>query len=147
MTYPSGLLRPLWFTITIRNAAHNRSVGAHKCRMVRVDISRLDVDQALGVFACRPKSLPQELRDSLDQLRVQLREPRQLLASAVVANPDELLVHQLDASQTRRLKELDLRLDQQVERNLGDKHTRARAMRVADRGANVLRRQVAGRVK
>ena len=40
-------------------------------------------------------------------------------ARAIVADLDELLVHELDAAQTRRLKKLDLGLHEQVERDLG----------------------------
>ena len=59
-------------------------------------------------------------------------------ASAIVADLDEFFVHELDAPQARRLEELDLRLDEQVERDLGHEQTRSRAGRVADRGADVL---------
>ncbi len=51
---------------------------------------------------------------------------------------DELLVHKLDTPQARRLEELDLRLDEQVKRDLGHKQARARAGGVTDGGADVL---------
>ena len=59
-------------------------------------------------------------------------------AGAVMADLDELFVHELDTSQAGRLEELDLRLDEQVERDLGHEQARARASRVSDRGADVL---------
>ena len=40
-------------------------------------------------------------------------------AGAVMADLDKLFVHELDTPQARRFKKLDLRLDEQVERDLG----------------------------
>lgn len=67
-------------------------------------------------------------------------------AGTVVTDLHQLLVHQLDASQTRRFEQLDLRLDEQVERDLGDEETWARSSRVANSRANVLDRKVVCRV-
>ncbi len=39
---------------------------------------------------------------------------------AIVADLDQLLVYKLHTPQTWRLEQLDLGLDEQVERNLGD---------------------------
>ena len=55
-----------------------------------------------------------------------------------MADLDELFVNELDTSQARRLEELDLRLDEQVERDLGHEQAWARAGGVPDCGADVL---------
>ena len=59
-------------------------------------------------------------------------------ASAIVADLDEFFVHKLDTPQARRLEELDLRLDEQVECDLGYEEARTWAGRVANCGADVL---------
>jgi hypothetical protein len=58
-------------------------------------------------------------------------------ARAVVADLHELLVHEFDAAKGRRLKQLDLGLDEQVKGHFGNEHGRTGAGRVADSGANV----------
>ena len=67
-------------------------------------------------------------------------------ARAIMADLDELLVHELDAPQTRRLEQLDLGLDEQVERNLRHEKTWSRASRVADGRPDVLVVEVVCRV-
>ena len=64
-----------------------------------------------------------------------------------MADLDNLLVHELDAAQTGRLKELDLRLDEEVERDLGHEQARTRVSRVADGGAGVLVVEIVHRLK
>lgn len=63
-----------------------------------------------------------------------------------MTNLHQLFVHQLDTSQTRRLEQLDLRLDEQIERDLWNKQARPRARRVPDSRSDVLRRQVVRRI-
>ena len=67
-------------------------------------------------------------------------------ARTIMADFDELLVHELDAPQTWRLKQLDLGLDEQVERNLRHEQTWSRASRVADGRPDVLVVEVVCRV-
>lgn len=67
-------------------------------------------------------------------------------ARTVVANFHQLFVHQLDASQTRRLEQLDLRLDEQIKRDLWNKQARPRPRRVPNSRSDVLRRQVVRRI-
>jgi hypothetical protein len=55
-----------------------------------------------------------------------------------MADLDKLFVHELDTPQAGRLEELDLRLDEQIERDLGHEQARARSGRVPDCGADVL---------
>jgi hypothetical protein len=38
--------------------------------MIRVDVCRLDFDQALRVLCCRPETLPQEFGDNFNDLGV-----------------------------------------------------------------------------
>jgi len=61
-----------------------------------------------------------------------------------VKQPHQLLVNQLDASQTRSLQQLDLRLDEQVERDFRNEETRPRSSRVSDGCPDVLSREVVG---
>lgn len=63
-----------------------------------------------------------------------------------MADLHELFVDEFDAAETRRLEQLDLRLDEQVKRDLGHKQARPRPGRVADRGPDVGRGQVLSRV-
>ena len=49
-------------------------------RVVRVDVGRLDVDQALRVVRCGAEPFPEQLRHDLDELSVQPREPLQFLS-------------------------------------------------------------------
>jgi hypothetical protein len=65
---------------------------------------------------------------------------------AIMADLHKLLIHKLHTTQAWLLKQPDLRLYQQIERNLRHEQARARAGRVADRGANVLVLQVLGGV-
>lgn len=51
---------------------------------------------------------------------------------------NKLLIHQLHTPQTRRLKQLNLRLHKQVERDLRYEQTRARTRRVPDRRPDIL---------
>jgi hypothetical protein len=126
--------------------------------VVRVDVRDLDLNEALCVGRRRTQALAQQFRHRLDKLRMQpwealqflvrahmsaagkvrVREWQQYRARAVMADLDELLVHQLNAAQTRRLEQLDLRLDKEVERDFRHEQARARAGRVADGGADVL---------
>jgi len=55
-----------------------------------------------------------------------------------VADLDQFFVYKLNTPQARRLEEFDLRLDEQVERDLGHEEARAWAGRVADCSADVL---------
>lgn len=131
--------------------------------MVGVDVCGLDVDQALRVLGRGAEALTEELGDDLDELRVQPRESLQLLLStsipwlyeqrmcthrtrAIMTNLHQLLIHQLHTPQARRLQQLDLRLHQQIERDLGHEQARPRAGAVADRGADVLVVEVVGGV-
>lgn len=50
------------------------------------------------------------------------------VVAAVLDNPLHLLVNQLHTSQTGLLQTLDLTLDQQLERHLGHKQSRPRAL-------------------
>jgi hypothetical protein len=63
-----------------------------------------------------------------------------------VADLHQLLVDELDAAKTRRLEELDLRLDEQVEGNFGYKEAWPRTSRVANGGADVLNCEVVSRI-
>lgn len=58
--------------------------------------------------------------------------------------PHQLLVNELDASQTRSLQQLDLRLDQQVEGYLRNEETWPRTSRVSNGCPDVLGREVVG---
>jgi len=58
--------------------------------------------------------------------------------STVVADLDQFFVYKLDTPQARRLEEFDLRLNEQVERDLGHEEARAWAGRVANCSADVL---------
>ena len=48
--------------------------------MVGVDVSGLDVDEALGVISSGAKAFAQELGNNFNKLRVQPGEPLQFLA-------------------------------------------------------------------
>ena len=63
-----------------------------------------------------------------------------------MADLDELLVHKFYAPQTRRFQELDLRLYEQVERDLGNEQTRSGTRRVPDGRPNILVVEVVRRV-
>ena len=63
-----------------------------------------------------------------------------------MADLDELLVHKLYAPQTRRFQELDLRLHEQVERDLGNEQARAGTRRVPDGRPDILVVEVVRRV-
>lgn len=60
MRLPRGLLR-------------RRRRPTHERRVVRIDVRRLDRDQALDVLGRRAQSLAEKLRDNLDELSVQAR--------------------------------------------------------------------------
>jgi hypothetical protein len=59
-----------------------------------------------------------------------------------VANLHQLFVHQLDATQTWRFQQLDLRLDQQVECDLWDKQTWSGTSGIPDCRSDILYREV-----
>lgn len=63
-----------------------------------------------------------------------------------MANLHEFLVNELDASQTRRLEKLDLRLDEQIERRFRHEQARPGARRVTNGRSDVLGREVVGRI-
>ena len=54
-----------------------------KRRVVRVDISDLNVDEALGVGRSRAEAFTQQLRDSLDKLGMQPWKTLEFLTSRV----------------------------------------------------------------
>jgi hypothetical protein len=54
-----------------------------KRRVVRVDISNLNVDEALGVGRSRAEAFTQQLRDGLDKLGMQPWKTLEFLASRV----------------------------------------------------------------
>lgn len=60
----------------------------------------------------------------------------------VVTDLHELFVNELDTPQTRCFQQFDLRLDKQVEGDLGDEQTRTGTSRVSDGGPDILCRQV-----
>jgi hypothetical protein len=59
-----------------------------------------------------------------------------------VADLHELFVNEFDTPQTRCFQQLDLRLDEQIEGDLGHEQTRTRTSRVSDGSPDILRRQV-----
>ena len=59
-------------------------------------------------------------------------------AGAVMADLDELFVHEFNTPEAGRLEELDLRLDEEIKRDLGHKQAWARAGGVPDCGTDVL---------
>ena len=59
-----------------------------------------------------------------------------------MADLDELLICELNASQTWGFKQLDLGLDQEIKGNLGDKERGAGTGRITDSSTNILNAQV-----
>ena len=131
--------------------------GAGRCRgerkVIRIDIRDLNCDEALRVCRRRAQVLAKQLRESLDELRVQPPETlqflvhncQQLATKGTGRRGGNTMLVQLcqiltssDAAQTGRLEEPDLRLDEEIERDLGHEQARTRASRVADGGADVL---------
>ena len=68
------------------------------------------------------------------------------LAGRIVADLHELLIDELDASQTGRLEQAYLRFDEQLERNFGEEEAWPGTFRVPDGGADIAGGEVARRV-
>jgi hypothetical protein len=78
----------LWRRLLVGRAlSRDGRTTSDKVRVVRVDVRGLNADETGHVFGRRPKSLPQQIRDHLDELRQQPREPLQLLRG-LVGNSD-----------------------------------------------------------
>ena len=56
-----------------------RGGALDECRVVRVNVRSLDVDQALGVVRRGPKAFAEKFRDDLDELRMESGESLELL--------------------------------------------------------------------
>jgi hypothetical protein len=77
----------LWRRLLVGRAlSRDGRTAGDKVRVVGVDVRGLDADETGDVFGRRPESLSQQVRDHLDELRQQPREPLQLLPALAGAS-------------------------------------------------------------